>query len=95
MSFGVKLVKRRRNAPNPPGRKHACECFDCVRAEGLTPPTSLRGNHKALYPTPMHKVTGKGVDIPSDGDFGGIIDHRQLIDQQEKTDKRHKGKIRG
>lgn len=47
--------------------KKACQCWDCIRAEGLTPPRPLLHKHKALYvqlPENPYIVKNKKDDAP-------------------------------
>jgi hypothetical protein len=37
-------------------REGKCQCFECLRAEGFTPPLSKRKNHPGIGP---HRVFGK------------------------------------
>lgn len=74
--FREKLEARRQAAPpgSPP-----CECWDCLREAGLTPPLSLRHAHKTHFPKPSHEVRGHGVDIP------GKINHKALIKGEKEV----------
>lgn len=67
--FMDKIVERRRQAhPHRP-----CECWECLREIGLTPPLKMRDKFKCQFPKPWHAVRGHGVDIP------GRIDHNKLV----------------
>lgn len=70
-----KLIARRRAAhPEKP-----CECWDCLREVGLTPPLKMRSKFRCQFPKPWHLVRGPGVDVP------GNINHSLLV-QGDKPD---------
>lgn len=69
-SFMDKIIQRRREAhPHKP-----CECWDCLRSIGLTPPLKLRSQFKCQFPKPWHAVKGPGVDVP------GVTNHNLLVE---------------
>lgn len=47
--FVRKLFGRRASA-KVAGEAPPCECWDCIRAAGLTPPLHLRAQHSRKYP---------------------------------------------
>lgn len=53
MTFAQKLRQR---------PKDTCECWDCLRSKGLTPPRNLRPKHPSLY-YPEGPVEGPGFDF--------------------------------
>lgn len=55
MSFPLKLRQR---------PEDKCSCWDCLRAEGLTPPLSLRNKHLPLHTDKEPK--GPGYDFRED-----------------------------
>lgn len=57
MTFAQKLRQR---------PKDTCECWDCLRSEGLTPPRSDRGKHKSLYYPENRDMGGPGIDTPKE-----------------------------
>lgn len=74
-SFAEKLLLRRRKAyPERP-----CECWDCLREAGLTPPLKSRSKYRCQFPKPWHSISGPGVDVP------GEINHNLLV-KEDKPD---------
>lgn len=46
----TKKVMRRRAEAKAEGKTPPCECWDCLRESGLTPPKRLREAHPRKYP---------------------------------------------
>lgn len=47
-------------------RRRTCQCWDCLRAEGLTPPLSLRSKYLSLYDPKDKETRGPGVDFKAE-----------------------------
>lgn len=60
MSFGSALKER------GPGYSE-CQCWDCLRAKGITPPKDLRDKFKRLYPSPAHEMQELGKEHKNGG----------------------------
>lgn len=58
MSFETKLRAR---------PKGACDCWDCLRAAGLTPSLAARGKHRSLYSPQDKEMRGLGIDTDGKG----------------------------
>jgi len=59
MSFADKLKVRQSSAEKP------CDCWDHLRADGLTPPLSERHRHRVVGTEDEGGIVkGSGVDVP-------------------------------
>lgn len=65
-----------------------CQCFDCLREIGLTPPLGLRDRHQRISPSEI--CTGPGIDFPGTHIVGEQAKEVQRARRQREERERQK-----